>query len=284
MIRRAVRRALSFARCCCIAVVAPGLSAAAGADDAATVTIFAAASTTNAVNEISALYEAAGRATVRPVYAASSTLAKQIARGAPADLFLSANTAWMDLLAEQAALEPGSSRTLLGNELVLVAPSDSTLSLDVKPGFALAAALGRGRLAIGDPAHVPVGIYAKAALEALGVWGEVEGKTAVTANVRAALALVESGAAAAGIVYASDAKVSERIRLVGRFPPDSHPAIGYPLALVAGRDSPTVRAFYDFLQGPEAAAVFARHGFRPLVSLGVPTGTTTGAPTGEPEG
>ena len=136
--------------------------------------------------------------------------------------------------------------------------------------------LGDGRLAIGDPAHVPAGIYAKTALQALGIWHQVENKTAVAANVRAALALVESGAAIAGIVYASDGKVSNRVTVIGRFPPDSHPPIGYPLALVArsvpGRDNPAVRAFYDFLQGPEAAAVFARHGFQRNAPVGAPEG------------
>lgn len=269
MVRTAFRQAFSLARCCGIALAMLGLSAtgsSAWADEPATVTIFAAVSTTNAINEISALYEATGAGKIRPVYAASSTLAKQIANGAPADLFLSANTAWMDFLVEQSALEPDSHRVLMGNQLVLIAPADSTLSLDVKPGFALAEAIGDGRLAIGDPAHVPAGIYAKTALQALGIWQEVAGKTAVTANVRAALALVESGAAVAGIVYASDGMASDRVKTVGRFPAESHPAIGYPLALVArsvpGRDDQAVRAFYDFLQGPEAAAVFVRHGFQ----------------------
>ena len=266
MVRTVFRQALSLARCCGVALAMLGLAAAARSDEPATVTIFAAASTTNAINEISALYEATGAGKIRPVYAASSTLAKQIANGAPADLFLSANSAWMSFLVEQSALVPESHRVLIGNELVLIAPADSRLSLEVEPGFALAEAIGDGRLAIGDPAHVPADIYAKTALERLGIWQEVEGKTAVTANVRAALALVESGAAVAGIVYASDGMASDRVKTVGRFPAESHPPIGYPLALVArsvpGRDEAAVRAFYDFLQGPEAAAVFARHGFQ----------------------
>jgi len=270
MIRTVFHRALSFARCCWIFAAVLGVTANTLADEPATITLFAAASTTNAINEISTLYEATGQGKIRPVFAASSTLAKQIANGAPADLFLSANAAWMDFLAAQSAIETESHRVLLSNELVLIAPADSTLALEIEPGFALAAALGNGRLAIGDPAHVPAGIYAKAALETLGVWRDVAAKTAVAANVRAALVLVESGAAAAGIVYASDSRVSDRVRVIGRFPPNSHPTIGYALALVAGRDDTAVQVFYDFLQGPAAAAVFARHGFQRSAPEGAP--------------
>ena len=162
------------------------------------VTIFAAASTTNAVTDLANAFERRGAIGVRPVFAASSTLAKQIAHGAPADLFLSASPAWMDYLDAKDALAPGSRVDLLSNRLVLIAPRDSGLSLTVEPGFPLAEALGGGRLAIGDPAHVPAGIYAKAALLSLGVWDAVGPRAAAAANVRAAMALVERGAAAAG--------------------------------------------------------------------------------------
>ncbi len=225
------------------------------------VTIFAAASTMEAVNAVARAYEAGGRGSVRPVFAASSTLALQIARGAPADLFLSANTAWMDDLERRGAIEPRTRIDLLGNALVLIAPPKSPLDLEIAPGFALAAALSERRLAMGDPAHVPAGIYAKAALERLGVWSRVAGRAAFLGDVRAALTLVDRGEAAAGIVYASDARVAPRVRVVGAFPADSHPPIVYPLAVVAGRRGPAVMALYAYLRGPEARALFRARGF-----------------------
>lgn len=225
------------------------------------VTIFAAASTTDAINEVAARFATAGYGQVRPVFAASSTLAAQILRGAPADVFLSANIEWMDYVAARGAIDPETRFAPFGNRLVLIAPADSGLSLAVAPGFALAEALADGRLAIGDPAHVPAGIYTKDALMNLGVWPEVEDKLAMAANVRAALALVDSAAAAAGIVYASDALISPNIRVVGHFPASSHPPIRYALAAVSDRMRPAVTSFLDYLKGPEAKAIFERHGF-----------------------
>ena len=230
------------------------------------VTLFAAASATGAVEEVAAHYRAAGGGRVRLVFAASSTLAKQIAQGAPADLFLSANIGWMDYLAEKGAIEPASRRPLLANRLVLVVPADSpdTAVLDGSPlssPLPLPRILGERPLAIGDPAHVPAGIYAAAALEALGLWAEVAGRTVRTSDVRAALALVDRGEAAAGIVYATDARLSTRVRIAAVLPADSHPPILYPLAVVAGHRRPAVERFYVFLSGPEASAVFVAHGF-----------------------
>ncbi len=225
------------------------------------VTIFAAASTTNAVTDLANAFAQRGSIGVRPVFAASSTLAKQIVHGAPADLFLSASLAWMDYLETKDALAPGSRVDLMRNRLVLIAPSRSALALTVAPGFPLAEALAGGRLAIGDPAHVPAGIYAKSALESLGVWDAVGPQAAAAANVRAALALVERGAAAAGIVYATDAALSRRVRVVAAFPAENHPPIVYPLALVSGRDGPAARALHSYLQGAEAAGIFRSHGF-----------------------
>jgi len=256
------RRSLGLAA----AALALAIALPAAADDATPITIFAAASTSNAVNEIAALYEAEGHGAVRPVFAASSTLAKQIDQGAPADLFLSANVEWMDYLASRHLLEPGSRSDLLANRLVLVAPADSVWTLEIAPGFDLAGALGDGRLALGDPGHVPAGLYAKAALEALGIWDSVAAKTAHAANVRAALALVESGAVPAGIVYESDAVISRRTRVVARFPVDSHPPIVYPLAVIAGHRRPEVLRLRDFLNGDLAAEVFRRHGFIALAA------------------
>ncbi len=250
----------------CLAALLFGIGAAR--PRAEEVTIFAAASTANAVNEVVERYEATlaeptgNGLAVRPVFAASSTLAKQIAQGAPADLFLSASVAWMDYLAQRQAITAASRIDLLGNRLVLISSAESPLTLTIEPEFPLAEALDGGRLAIGDPAHVPAGIYAKAALETLGVWPTVAGRTARAADVRAALALVDRGEAAAGIVYQSDTAISRRVRVAGVFPRTSHPPITYPLALVAERPSPAVERFYRFLRGPEAAAIFRRHGFQ----------------------
>jgi molybdate transport system substrate-binding protein len=225
------------------------------------VTIFAAASTTDALNEIAEAFAARTGGSLRPVLAASSTLARQIAQGAPADLFLSASIQWMDELDGQRLLAPGTREPLLANRLVLIAPADSPLALRLAPGLPLAALLGDGRLAVGDPAHVPAGIYARQALEALGLWDQVADRLAQAANVRAALALVDRGEVAAGIVYETDAAIAPRVKIVDAFPDAVTPPIVYPLAIVAGRDRPAVRAAYDFLRGDEAAAIFARHGF-----------------------
>ncbi|WP_299392052.1 molybdate ABC transporter substrate-binding protein [Pelagibius sp.] len=228
---------------------------------AETVTLFAAASTTDAVEEVAEAFAASTGGSIRPVVAASSTLARQIAQGAPADIYLSANVRWMDYLDEEALIDRRSRMTLLSNRLVLTAPSDSDLQVTLSPDAELAAKLGDGRLAIGDPAHVPAGIYAQRALEALGLWQDISGKLAQAANVRAALALVERGEALAGIVYETDAAISERVKVIDVFPAAVTPEISYPLAIVAGRDSPAVRRVYDFLQSGAATAIFRRHGF-----------------------
>ncbi len=227
-------------------------------------TLFAAASTTDAITAIAAAFSAGEHGSLRPVFAASSTLAQQIVRGAPADLYLSANGAWMDFLAARGAIEADSRVDVLSNRLVLIAPADSTLSIRIAADFDLAPALGKGRLVMGEPSHVPAGTYAKAALQTLGVWPQVAPKVAYMADVRAALALVGRGEAVAGIVYATDAAVSAKVRIVDMFPPDSHPPITYPLAIVAGRRTPATVALYAFLRGTEAQAIFRAHGFVPV--------------------
>jgi molybdate transport system substrate-binding protein len=237
------------------------LSAAATARAEPPVTLFAAASTVDAVAAVARAYQAGGGAKVRTVFAASSLLARQIAQGAPADLYLSANAAWMDELEGRGAIEAGSRVDLLGNALVLIAPKRSALEIAIAPGFPLDRALSDRRLAMGDPAHVPAGIYAKAALTQLGVWPEVSARVAYLGDVRAVLAMVDRGEAAAGIVYASDVSDFGRVRVLGRFPDASHPAIVYPLALVAGRRRPEVTAFYEFLQSPQARSLFEAQGF-----------------------
>lgn len=244
----------------CLALLGAAAPAAAQEADRP-ITIFAAASTTDAVNEIAEAYAAKTGGALRPVVAASSTLARQIAQGAPADLFLSADVAWMDHLDAQQLLAPGSRLPLLSNRLVLVAPADSSLRLRLSRGLPLRDLLGDGRLAIGDPAHVPAGIYARQALEALGLWDQVADRLAQAGNVRAALALVDRGEVAAGIVYETDAAISPRVKIIDAFPGDVTPEITYPLAIVAGRDSPAVRSAYDFFVSDEATAIFGKHGF-----------------------
>ncbi len=225
------------------------------------VTLFAAASTVEAVGAVARAYAANGGGEVRTVFAASSTLARQIVHGAPADLFLSANLAWMDELEGRGAIEAGTRIDLLGNALVLIAPKRDPLELEIAPGFPLAQALGERRLAMGDPAHVPAGIYAKAALENLEVWPEVARRVAYLGDVRGALAMVDRGEAAAGIVYASDVRGAARVLIAATFPAESHPAIVYPLAVVTGRRKPAVMAFYDFLRGARARTLFEAQGF-----------------------
>ncbi len=225
------------------------------------VTLFAAASTVNAVAAVARAFDADGGGKIRTVFAASSTLARQIAQGAPADLYLSASAAWMDELEGRGVLEPGTRVDLLSNSLVLIAPKRSPVEIEIAPGFPLAAALGGGRLAMGDPAHVPAGIYAKAALTKLEIWPEISTRAAYLGDVRGALAMVDRGEAAAGIVYASDVHEFDRVLVLGRFPAESHPAIVYPLAVVAGRATPEVMAFYEFLQTPRARPLFEAEGF-----------------------
>jgi molybdate transport system substrate-binding protein len=234
---------------------------AALAQDLPEVHVFAAASTTEALNEIGALFAAAGKGRLVAAYASSSTLAKQIENGAPAEIFVSADEQWADYLARKNLLDSASRVDLLGNRLALVAPADSTVELTIEPGMKLARLLGDNRLAIGDPDHVPAGIYAKAALISLGVWNDVEAKLARADSVRAALAFVERGECPLGIAYTSDALTVPKLRVVAVFPEDSHPPIRYPAALVAGQTNPAARAFLAFLQTPVAGAVFRKYGF-----------------------
>lgn len=233
----------------------------ANAPAKAQVTVFAAASATDAINDIGKAFVAAGGKPIVSSFAASSTLAKQIENGAPANLFLSADERWMDYLSDKGLLAAGTRLNLLGNRLVLVAPKDSTAKVDIGPGFPLAKLLGEGRLAVGDPSHVPVGIYTQAALEKLGVWAAVQGKLASADSVRAALAFVERGETPFGIVYATDAAVTDKVKIVGVFPEDSHPPVIYPAALIKDKDTADAKAFLAFLQGAEAKAIFQKYGF-----------------------
>lgn len=234
------------------------VSACAGGN----VTVFAAASLTNAVNDIGKLFTEKNKGAFMPSYLSSSTLAKQIENGAPANVFISADEKWMDYLAEKKLIDPATRSNLLGNRLVLIAPANSRISkVNITSGFNLAGLLAGGKLSVGDPAHVPAGIYAKQALDALGVWKSVEGSLARGANVRLALVLVERGEAPLGIVYATDAAISKKVKVVGVFPESSHPPIVYPAALVAGHETAAAKSFIEFLKTPQARAIFEKYGF-----------------------
>lgn len=230
---------------------------------AAEVTVFAATSVTNAFEEVGALYRARTGNTLRQSFASSSTLAKQIESGAPANLFVSADEQWMDWVAQRGLTVAGSRRVLFANRLVLVTPADRPpMHLRLGPGLDLPTLLGaRGRLATGDPSHVPVGRYARQALETLGVWATAEPRLVRADSARAALALVERGEVPAGIVYATDAAVSKKVRVAAVFPEGSHATIAYPIALVARHDTAAARDFFEFLQGDQAQAVYRKHGF-----------------------
>ena len=228
---------------------------------AESVLILAAASTTDALGEIIQIYEATTGARAVVAFDSSSALARQIENGAPANLYLSAAAVWMDYLEDAGLILAESRVDLLANRLALVAPADSPISIAIGPDLALAELLGGGRLALGDPDHVPAGIYARVALENLGLWSAVAKRLVRSANVRAALVLVERGETPLGVVYATDALVAEGVRAIALFPDHSHPPIRYPLALATGFDSPAARAFHDFLLSDAAARIFTRHGF-----------------------
>ncbi|HYM04515.1 MAG TPA: molybdate ABC transporter substrate-binding protein, partial [Stellaceae bacterium] len=195
------------------------------------VLVFAAASLKNALDDAIAAYHPGTGDAVKASYAASSALARQLENGAPADIFISADLDWMDYAEQHHLIVPSSRRDLLRNRLVLVAPASSDVEVAIVPNFPLAKLLGDGKLAIADPAGVPAGRYAKAALEKLGVWASVEGKIARAENVRTALFFVARREAPLGIVYATDAIATKDVRIVARFPEDSHPPIVYPIAL-----------------------------------------------------
>lgn len=229
---------------------------------AAPVTVFAAASLKNALDEVGAQYAKTG-GDARFSYAASSAIARQIEQGAPADIYVSADSDWMNYLADRKLIVASSRKDLLTNNLALIAPADSKVALKIGKGMPLAKALGDGRLAVAGP-DVPAGKYAKASLSALGVWDSVSGQLAQAENVRMALQYVARGESPLGIVYDTDAKVEPKVRIVGLFPAGTHPKIVYPVALVAGSKNPEAAKFLAYLSGPQAAAVFRKYGFTVL--------------------
>ena len=251
-----------------LAIFAPAVSA----QDGERLTVFAAASTTDAVTEVLERFEAETGVAGVASFASSSTLARQIAAGAPADVYISANLSWMDHLDARKALRADSRLGLLGNRLVLVSAAGSGFDCDPGAGCDLAAALGDQRLAVGDPDHVPAGLYTKQALQALDQWESVAPKLAPTSDVRAALVLVARGETPAGIVYATDAALLPELRVVAALPAGSHDPIVYPAAVTAESAHPAAADFLRYLTGPEARAVFARHGFTVIAPPPLPSG------------
>ncbi len=230
------------------------------------ITVFAAASLKNALDEVDGTFTAKTGIKVIASYAASSVLAKQIEQGAPADVFISADTDWIDYAVGKKAVDEATRINLLGNNLVLIAPKDSAINhLTIGPGFDLARLAGQGKIATGDISAVPVGKYAKAALEKLGSWKAAEPKFAMAESVRAALILVARGEAALGIVYATDARVESGVKVVGTFPADSHPPIIYPVAATVTAKT-EAGSYLAFLRSPAARAIFEKYGFSFLVS------------------
>lgn len=230
---------------------------------AADLLVFAAASLNESLTQVSQDFEQATGNKVKLNFASSATLARQIELGAPADLFISANQQWMDYLAGKNVLDDSSRIDLLHNRLVLIAPANSKrAAITLTPGFPLAKLLGKQHLAVGDPDSVPAGIYAKEALQQLGLWPSVERRLASAADVRSALEYVIRGQAPLGVVYLTDAISTDKVKVIGTFPDSSHAPIVYPAALtVQGSKLPAAQALLKFLQAPAATAVFEHHGF-----------------------
>jgi molybdate transport system substrate-binding protein len=230
-------------------------AAPAGAKDR--ITVFAAASMKNALDHAN---EAFGR-DVSVSYAASSTLAKQIEAGAPADIFISADLDWMAYLSQRKLVKEETRTDWLSNRIVLVAAKGLAKPVEIGPDLDLASLLAGGRLAIGEPISVPAGKYAKAALEKLGLWSGVENNVASAESVRAALALVSRGEAPYGIVYQTDAAADPNVAVVATFPAESHPPIIYPIAILSESNSPDAATYLDYLTSEKAAPFFEREGF-----------------------
>lgn len=227
----------------------------------AAVTVFAASSLTDVMKQLGEQYAAEGHPVPVFNFAASSELARQIEQGAGADIFISADEAWMDYLADKSLISAPTRKTLLTNTLVLVTPSDKTIAIELKQGLDLAGALTGGKLSMANPDSVPAGKYGKEALEKLSAWSAVEKSVVRAENVRSALRFVETGEAAAGIVYATDAKAAgSAVAIAGTFPTDSHTPITYPAATTTGKGEAATR-FLDFLSSGKAVGVFEAAGF-----------------------
>ncbi len=226
--------------------------------------VFAAASLKNALDGITAQWKKETGKSAKISYAASPALAKQIESGAPAQVFISADIAWMDYVEKKNLVKAGTRSNLLGNRIVLIAPKDKAKAVDIKPGFDIAKVIGDGRLTVANVASVPAGRYGKASLEKLGVWDKVSGKLAQAENVRAALLLVSRGEAPAGIVYQTDAASDRGVTIIGTFPESTHPPIIYPAALLAGATHPDAAAFLAYIKSSKAKPLFEAQGFSVL--------------------
>jgi len=257
-----MRRVLPFVWLLFVLLI--GTPAALAASAASPPLVLAAASLQESLTAAADAWAKAGHP--RPVlsFAGSSALARQIEAGAPADLFVSADEDWMNTVEQKGLIVPGTRATFLGNRLVLVAPKGRRAPVALHPTAALEKTLTSGPLAMADVGSVPAGKYGKAALTSMGLWPAVKPHVVQADNVRAALALVERGAAPLGIVYATDARASSRVKIVGAFPADSHPPIRYPIARLRTSSSPEAEAFRRFLISARGKAIFARYGFSPL--------------------
>ncbi|MFW1137354.1 molybdate ABC transporter substrate-binding protein [Vibrio parahaemolyticus] len=242
----------------CLAAI---LSISFSTNAATELKVYAASSMTNAIDEIAQDFKEKYDVTVTPVYGGSSSIARQIINGAPADVFISANTKWMDYLVDEGVIDSDNVTNLVRNSLVLIAPQSSSLAVfNFADANAWEAALNGSRLALGNPTSVPAGMYAKESLTTLGVWKEIQTKVAPAKNVRLALALVERGEAPLGVVYKTDAQLTNKVKIVGEFASDTHAAIVYPAAVV--NDSTESRQFFQYLKSEDAKRVFAHYGFQ----------------------
>lgn len=239
-------------------------AAEGGASAGKSIVVFAAASLTDALGEIDKAYTAKTGVEVKASFAASSVLARQIESGAKAEVFFSADEEWADYLAQRNLLKAGTRHDVVGNRLVMIAPADSTVKIDIKPGFSVASALGdAGRLATGDPDSVPVGRYAQSALTKLGAWDAIAPRLVRAENVRAALAYVARGEARLGIVYATDAQAEKRVKIIGTFPENSHPPIRYPIAATASASTDGTK-YVDFVRSKVSQEILKKYGFTPV--------------------
>lgn len=262
ILSRLLAAALFVAAAVCSPAVAEEVKPVAAAPITTTETVFAAASMSDALRQVNEVWVAKGNAALQFNFAASSTLIRQIEQGGRAAVFVSADERWADWGVERNLLVKDTRVSPIGNRLVLIAPADSTLKVDLTKTTDVAALLGRGgRLAAGDPAHVPVGRYAEQALTWMGQWDAVSPRLARADSVRSAMLLVERGEAPLGIVYETDAAVSTRVKIVGVFPKESHEPVTYPFVVVTAQDTPAARAVLAFLVGPEAMKVYESFGF-----------------------
>jgi molybdate transport system substrate-binding protein len=230
------------------------------------ITVFAAASLKNALDDTNAAFTKATGIKVVASYEASSALARQIEQGAPADVFISADLRWMNYVAERKLINPDTRVNLLGNKLVLIAPADSKLDpVTIDQGFDIAKLAGDGRIAVADVKAVPAGLYAKAALEKLGAWTTAEPKLAQAENVRATLAFVARGETPIGIVYETDAKIEPKVKTIGVFPDNSYPPVTYPVAATVTAKKTTIGQYFNFLRTADAKTIFEKYGFSYLI-------------------